>query len=115
VSIRFPKRTSAERLRIAELSGMVENLVVGADKWVYAEPAVAQLHAITTDRVLLGDVLGVYLARLEESAYYDGAVELLRAAGADEQVAAEMLEWQHERRRREQQTPTAFDVPGEQG
>jgi hypothetical protein len=113
--MRFPQRTGAERLRIAELTGAVEHLIVGADKRAYAEPAVARLHAISADPLLLGDVLGVYLGRLEESDAYTGAVQLLRLAGADEQAATDMLEWQREKRERERQTPTAFDVPGEQG
>jgi hypothetical protein len=112
--MRYPRRSPAERLLIAQLSGAVENLIVGVGKRVYAEPAVAQLHEISADPLLLGDVLGTYLAHLEENEFYDGAVQLLRLAGADEQAAADMLEWQHERRHRERQTPTHFHVPGEQ-
>ncbi len=48
----YPKHTAAERLIIAHLSGAVANLVIGVGKQVAAEPAVAELHAISADPVL---------------------------------------------------------------
>ena len=86
------------------MQGTVARLAVGVGKRVNADEAVAVLHEISDDPRLLGHVLGIYLARLEqESPGYQAAVDLLRYAGADERVAAEMLEWQRDRYERQQQ------------
>ena len=61
---------------------------------VSREGAVAELHAITSDPVPLGYALGVFLHRVEsESTSNQPAVDLLRAAGADEDIAAMKLAW----------------------
>jgi hypothetical protein len=57
------------------------------------EWAVARLHEITTDPVVLGHVLGTYLAYAERSAMYQPAVGLLRAAGVDEEQAELKAAW----------------------
>jgi hypothetical protein len=56
-------------------------------------PTVATVQAATTDRQVLGDVLGTYLYRLviggqAEALRYWPVLEILRRSGADEERAA---------------------------
>ena len=64
---------------------------------VSREEAVAQLHEITRDPVPLGYALGVFLHRVEVGEVgltsNQPVVDLLRAAGADEDIAAMKLAW----------------------
>lgn len=85
-------------MAVAKLSGAAARLTVGSDKGMPRDRAVAELHAISTDRAVLGIALGDVLHRVEtESAGYLVTAELLRACGADEAVAAARLAWQRER------------------
>jgi hypothetical protein len=89
-----PSLSSArQRLTAAKLSGLVERLVSGALRGTPTDEAVTRLHDISTEPVVLGHVLGPYLVRAEQMETYAAAVELLRAAGADELVASEVAEW----------------------
>lgn len=63
------------------------------------EVAVARLHAITADAVVLGHELGSQLVHAERSRAYEPAVEMLRAAGADEETAEVKAEWLREQYR----------------
>jgi len=58
------------------------------------EDAIAELHAVTRDHVVLGHAL----LALDGWPGYDRLAELYRAAGADAQVAASKLAWQHDHR-----------------
>ena len=61
---------------------------------VSRDGAVAELHAITSDPVPLGYALGVFLHRVEVGLTSNQpVVDLLRAAGADEDIAAMKLAW----------------------
>lgn len=75
-------------------SGSAANPGPAADP-AHALPAV---HAISRDRIVLGDVLGDYLHRVvvgtqADTVAYWPALELLRAAGADEERAAAKAAW----------------------
>lgn len=112
--MKFPELPAADRIPAAELHGAVYRLVIGVGKWVYAADGVAELHAISADPRVLGHVMGIYLARVEqEGDYFEPAVVLLQMAGADEQVAQRMLLWQRYRWAKEQRTPTQFTTPGQ--
>ena len=61
---------------------------------VTVDDAVAELRAISSDPVALGYALGVFLHLVDtESTSDQPAVALLRAAGADEDIAAAKLAW----------------------
>jgi hypothetical protein len=86
------------RLERAKISGEGQRFAFGDWKDRPRAEAVAALHAITRDPVLYGLALGGALAQLEEYPQWGPAlVELYRACGADEDVAARNLEWQRER------------------
>lgn len=80
------------RLLAAEVTGEVQRLCFGPDRPGQAE-AVARLRDITTDPVVLGHVLGSYLAYADWSTAYLPAVDMLRAAGADEGTAGARAAW----------------------
>jgi hypothetical protein len=88
--MRRPELHPRLRLTVAETAGAVSRLALTdaplADRLV-------ELREITTDPRVLGDVLGCWLGG-EPRQGNDEAVTLLRAAGADEQVAAAVAEWQ---------------------
>lgn len=84
--------TARQRMQVAELAGTAGRYALGGDRDRPRDEAVAALHEITADPVVLGHVLGGFLYRVEtESAGHAAAVELLRAAGADEATAAAHL------------------------
>lgn len=60
------------------------------------EDAIAELHAVTRDHVVLGHAL--VAVQLDGWPGYDRLAELYRAAGADAQVAASELAWQRDHR-----------------
>jgi hypothetical protein len=87
----------------AEQQAAVARLRVAAAEWVFGDrrngsrtEAVAALREISTDPAVLGVVLGRALAHVELDGMrvYRRLAELYRAAGADEQVAADHLGWQ---------------------
>jgi hypothetical protein len=85
--------STREQLAAARVTGAAARLTMGKDGMVPWDVAIAELRAITTDPVVLGQALGAYLHRVEqESAEWQETVELLRAAGADEVAAAAKLQ-----------------------
>jgi hypothetical protein len=60
------------------------------------EDAIAELHAVNRDHVVLGHAL--VAVQLDGWPGYDRLAELYRAAGADAQVAASELAWQRDYR-----------------
>ncbi|WP_203843609.1 hypothetical protein [Winogradskya humida] len=98
--VRYPDLpTKQARLESAGLSGALERLTVGKDKDCSDEAALAELREITTDRHVVGHVLGSFVVQLERNFGYDWtrAVRLLRELGADEDQAARVAAWQRER------------------
>ena len=94
--MRKPDLDDEQRAVAARVTAMLdaENSGPAADP-VEAVPAV---HAISRDRIVLGDVLGDYLHRVvvgtqAETVAYWPALEVLRAAGADEERAAAKAAW----------------------
>lgn len=86
-----PRLSGAQRMAAARLIGAVPRLAAAG---VGIADAVAELHAITSDPVALGYALGVFLHRVEnEPTSNRPAVDLLRAAGADEDIALMKLAW----------------------
>lgn len=93
-----PDLTSGQRMALARISGAAQLLSIGRERDMRRDWAVARLHGISTDPAVLGAALGDVLRRIEvESPTYAVTAELLRAAGADEDVAAARLAWQRER------------------
>ncbi|UQU61383.1 hypothetical protein COUCH_20175 [Couchioplanes caeruleus] len=92
-----PELSEAQRAIAGRVAAVVDR--VRADGPA-ADPADAlpALRAISRDPVVLGDVLGDYLHRVvagaqAETVAYWPALELLRAAGADEERAAAKAAW----------------------
>jgi hypothetical protein len=88
-----PALDEAQRLEAARVAAMIEQSRPGDHS-----RALAVLREISHDRIVLGDVLGDYLHRVvvgtqAETASYWPALELLRAAGADEERAAAKATW----------------------
>jgi hypothetical protein len=85
--------TNRQRIEAAEATGILERYTLGRDQGAPDEQALAELVGATRDPSVLGHVLGSYLVRAEASPAYARAVELLRAAGADEGQAALKAQW----------------------
>ena len=92
--IRSPGLSTAQRLAVAKVSGAVQRLVLRDGR---GTDAVDEVLAESRDPLVLGDALGAVLARLEHLPSLQPAVELLRAAGADEERAAVKAAWLRER------------------
>jgi hypothetical protein len=96
-----PSGSNLDQRRRLELS----KIAGAGQRWAFDEwkgrpraEAVGALHAVSRDPVLYGLALGGALAQLEEYPQWGPAlVELYRACGADEDVAARNLEWQRTR------------------
>lgn len=88
-----------QRLRLAMISGHGQRLALGTLEHLPSPDAIAQLHAITRDPVVYGVALGAALANVELDGWAHAAalVDLYRAAGADEEVAASCLDWHRDR------------------
>ncbi|GAB2588729.1 hypothetical protein Aab01nite_42640 [Paractinoplanes abujensis] len=89
-----PELDEQQRAEAARIRTMIEELGP-ADDHSGALPAV---RAVTRDGLVLGDVLGDYLHRVvtggqAETVSYWPVLELLRAAGADEERAAAKAQW----------------------
>lgn len=86
------------RIALAKIAGDGQRWAFGDWRDRPRAEAIASLLAITDDPVLYGLALGGALAHREEWPDTSTAlVELYRACGADEQVAARNLEWQRQR------------------
>lgn len=96
----------AQRVAVARLSGCAMRHASGRGE---GEP-IAELHEISTDPVLLGLAAAGYVHRQPGDEYGAAALELLRAAGADEQVLADEAE--RIRARRDRLGPAWTDGPG---
>jgi hypothetical protein len=96
--MRHPTLTDRrQRLKVAEVTGEVERLRTGPDRPDRVEWAAAALRQVTTDAVVLGHVMGSYVAYAEHDLMYQPAVDMLRAAGADEEQARLKAAWLRER------------------
>lgn len=84
--VHVPSLPQRDRLILAELSGVAGRYGTGHDRAPRAE-AIAAVHQVTTDPQLLGIQAGVAMADPHQIS--GRTVELLQAAGADMQVAAE--------------------------
>ncbi|MBU2665927.1 hypothetical protein KOI35_20660 [Actinoplanes bogorensis] len=92
--MRKPELDELQRSQAARVRALIEELGP-ADDHSGALPAV---RAISRDGLVLGDVLGDYLHRVvtggqSETISYWPVLELLRAAGADEERAASRAQW----------------------
>ncbi|MFI6333182.1 hypothetical protein ACIBBG_33520 [Micromonospora chersina] len=83
--VNVAKLPVADRLVLAELSGVAGRYGTGSDRDRPREEAVAAVRAVTTDPKLLGIQAGVALA--DPHGISGPTVELLAAAGADMMVA----------------------------
>jgi lactoylglutathione lyase len=107
-----PELDEAQRMGAARVTAMIEQLRADDGPAADHSRALAELREISRDRVLLGDVLGDYLHRVvvgtqAETVSYWPVLELLRAAGADEERAAAKATWL-----RQQQTTGDTDSSG---
>ncbi|MEU8821791.1 hypothetical protein [Actinoplanes sp. NPDC048796] len=93
--------SSATRMAVAEVSGHVVRLAYGNLSGMPFPRKIESLWQISQDPAVFGHVLGPYLAEDPPTAGGAAVAELLRAAGADETVAAANAEWQRGRRERE--------------
>jgi hypothetical protein len=104
--MRYPELTSAQRMQAAKVAGTVQRLSFGKHAHLPLEQKLTEVHAITRDPVVLGHQLGDCLADVDEVApYFQACVDLLRAAGADEEAAAEKVAWRRWSRRRREDNP----------
>lgn len=94
--------TDGQGLDVAKAAGAVRRVVFGpdrpergneADEAEWMVWAIAELREVTTDTFVLGHVLGAYLAYRDRSDAYQPAIDLLRAAGADEETAEAKAAW----------------------
>jgi hypothetical protein len=85
--------SGVQRMAAARVVSAAARFALGGVE-VSRDDAVAELQAITRDPVALGYALGVFLHRVEtESATNQVSVDALRAAGAEEDIAATKLAW----------------------
>jgi len=87
-----------QQMDAAEVAEAVQRLVLSGRRQVPRDEAKAALRAVSDDPAVLGQVLGDYLHRVVVGAQADAArywpvLDLLRAAGADEDVARERAAW----------------------
>jgi hypothetical protein len=89
--------TAEQRLAVERVMGIGVRWTVGVRSSMLGD-AIAQMHAVTRDGVVLGVALGTALAAAEMDGWrsYRELAELYRRAGADEVVAAAELAWQRE-------------------
>jgi hypothetical protein len=96
----MPYHALSERQQMdaAEVAGTVERYALGDRRRAPLDEAKAAVRAVSDDPAVLGEVLGDYLHRVVVGAQADAArywpvLDLLRAAGADEDVARERAAW----------------------
>jgi hypothetical protein len=90
-----PELGGEQRSAAARVAAMIDQYVAAGGDDQRARPA---LREISDDPIVLGDVLGEYLHRVvagtqADAVRYWPALDLLRAAGADEQRAAATAAW----------------------
>jgi hypothetical protein len=95
-----PRLTGRRGIKSAEMSGHIEWLSVNR-RGMAVEDIRDSLLEVSTDPQVLGDKLGVYRHRMEETGGFARIVEALEMTGADEQWAAAVLEWQRWRKVRD--------------
>jgi len=105
--VRYPALPKGKRLTAAKLAGHLQRVAWGNLRDLPFPRKVEDLWAITRDPEILGHELGPYLAEEPPTAGGAAAIELLRAAGADEAVGERNAAWQRERRAREHGGPRA--------
>jgi len=88
--MRTPDLPKGKRITAARVAGAVSRLSTGTADLT---DQLAELLAITDDPQILGHQLGSHLGAQYPSAADIRAIELLRAAGADEDEAAQVAEW----------------------
>lgn len=101
-SVTYRGLPKQKRLTAAHLSGTIGRLSRGIDRGLSREQKLAAIRAITTDPEILGYEMGPILAA-EPPTWPEAdaeALDLLRAAGADEAAAEANAEWQRDRLRR---------------
>ena len=91
--VRHPELPDGLRLAAASVHGTVERYSIGSAAGAPLEAAVDELRAISTDPVVFGHVLGTYRVRAEDDTRYRRGVDMLLAAGADEDAAAAKEAW----------------------
>jgi hypothetical protein len=91
--------TAEQRVELDQIMGIGQQWTFGNCPDRPREEAIAALHAVTRDGVVLGVALGVALAAFEIDGWpsYCELAELYRAAGADDHIAAVELAWQRDR------------------
>ncbi|MFG2059656.1 hypothetical protein ACGFI9_37160 [Micromonospora sp. NPDC048930] len=87
-----------QRIVLAELSGVAGRYGIGTDRDKPREEAIAAVRAVTTEPELLGIEAGTAMA--DPRGLGGPTVELLRAAGADMEVAVEHAALVRERQER---------------
>jgi len=90
---------AAQRLALAEVSGTGQRYCYGDQQGVTDDQAVAALHESTRDPVVLGYAMGAALAtaELDSDERARGLALLYEMAGADADVAANVLAWHRDR------------------
>src|SRR5690349_6335477 len=95
--MRKPELDESQRADAARITTVIDRLEADEMAGGYLS-ALPELRAISSDRVVLGDVLGDFLHRAvvgtqAETISYWPALDLLRTAGADEERAAAKASW----------------------
>ncbi|MBM0275084.1 hypothetical protein [Micromonospora tarensis] len=85
--VHVPSLPASDRLVLAGLSGVAGRYGTGSDRNAPRDQAVAAVRKVSTDPRLLGIQAGVALA--DPQGISGPTVELLQAAGADMEVAAQ--------------------------
>jgi hypothetical protein len=88
--VKTPDLPKGKRITAARLAGAVSRLSTTSAP---IEQQLAEVLAITRDPQILGHQLGAHLGAQYPSTADGAAIELLRAAGADEDEAARVAEW----------------------
>jgi hypothetical protein len=96
-AVKAPDLPSGKRITAAKLAGTISRLGLSPAP---LEQRLAEVLAVTTDPQILGRELGNRLGADYPSAADARAVEVLRAAGADEAEAEQVAEWHRWKRRR---------------
>lgn len=109
----YPNLTPDQSKASAQLSEAAELWAIGRNRDAPHEVKVIAMHAISRDPVALGNALGAPLVDVEDG--HDRmrpVVDLLRAAGADEAIAAAKAAWVRDWRRRRGPAPLFESRPG---